>query len=386
MRKPPSILFVLRKVNAKGVGTVAAQIFVHSERTIRSLPIHIPSECWDADRRRVRHVKGLLTSTEAHTYNMMIVQMRDAFTRVITHMHIKGENISMHKVMDQMDNANHGHCFHAWAQKRIAELEGVHSNTTLRHYRCTFLAFREFMPECTYADLTDQMVDRFEHWLIRTKGIRLNSRSKYHKHLKTFTRELARSVPGIPDIYESFPIRQVPGQRHFLNREEVQRLQQLYKDGNISPHLMPSLAMFLFSTRTGLRFTDLLAVRWDQVRDGYLSFMPAKTERIDKRIDVPLSDDTLAFCHNRKGRMFDRISNVHYNRNLKEIARAAGITKTISAHVGRHTFATGYLTNGGNIHVLQRIMGHADIDTTQVYVHIGRIHIEQERNVLDTMY
>jgi integrase/recombinase XerD len=384
--KAPSLLFILRKVNAHGVGTVAAQIFVHGKRKIRSLPIHIHQQCWDGERRRVRHAKGHISATEASSYNMMMVQQRDAFTRIVTSMELRGEPLAMERIISQMDNAHHGHCFHTWASQRIADLEGIHSKNTIRHYRCTFDAFREFMPTCSYADLTPLLVDRWEHWIIRTKGICVNSRSKYHKHIKTFARELARHVPGIPDIYAHFPIRQTKGRREFLNRNEVERLRQIYEEGNISPHLMPCLAMFLFSCHTGLRFSDLMAINWHNLKENYLVFTPKKTERIDKVIDVPIGPQALRYCHNHTGRMFNRISNMQYNRNLKEIARAAGIVKNMSAHVSRHTFATAYLANGGNVYVLQRIMGHAKIETTMIYVHISREMIEEERSIMETMY
>lgn len=144
--------------------------------------------------------------------------------------------------------------------------------------------------------------------------------------------------------------------------------------------------MFLFSCHTGLRFSDLLAVHHGNINGHYLTFMPGKTKRIEKRIDVPLSQEAMRFIVNASGNLFNPISNAHYGRQLKELAHIAGIDRKISAHSGRHTFGTGYITQGGKVEVLQRIMGHADTATTMVYVHMSRIHIEQERHVIDGLY
>lgn len=58
------------------------------------------------------------------------------------------------------------------------------------------------------------------------------------------------------------------------------------------------------------------------------------------------------------------------NKQLKELAHLAGITKGISSHVGRHTYATQFLEAGGKVEVLQRILGHSRIQETMIYSHI----------------
>ena len=63
---------------------------------------------------------------------------------------------------------------------------------------------------------------------------------------------------------------------------------------------------------------------------------------------------------------------------IKELASAAGIKKSVSPHTFRHSFATHLLEGGANLRAIQAMLGHEDISTTEIYMHIDRSHLRQE--------
>ncbi len=75
-----------------------------------------------------------------------------------------------------------------------------------------------------------------------------------------------------------------------------------------------------------------------------------------------------------------RISRQGIFKLVKEIAIKAGIDKDISPHTLRHSFATNLLENGADLRIVQELLGHSDISTTQIYTHVSQKHIREQYN------
>ena len=73
------------------------------------------------------------------------------------------------------------------------------------------------------------------------------------------------------------------------------------------------------------------------------------------------------------------------NKRIKRIAKLAGINKTISTHIGRHSFATMLLTNKVDLPVIQELLGHHDVKVTQIYAKVVSKRKEEAINALNFM-
>ena len=156
----------------------------------------------------------------------------------------------------------------------------------------------------------------------------------------------------------------------------------------------------------GLRISELCSLKLSELylEEGYIRVHgKGRKERLvpigDSAIDrlrqwfvvrqgckVKPGEDDFVFVSLRRGKRLSRISLFVY---IKEYAAKAGIRKNISPHTFRHSFATQLLEGGANLRAIQAMLGHEDIGTTEIYMHVDKTHLRREilehhpRNIRD---
>ena len=131
---------------------------------------------------------------------------------------------------------------------------------------------------------------------------------------------------------------------------------------------------FLFSCLTGLRWSDINKLDWSEISqyDGSqrITFNQQKTGNV-QYLDIPAQAYSLIDGKEKQGRVFEHLKySAYFNTELLRWTMAAGITKHVTFHAGRHTFAVSLLCNGVDIYTVSRLMGHTEVKTTQVYADI----------------
>lgn len=93
------------------------------------------------------------------------------------------------------------------------------------------------------------------------------------------------------------------------------------------------------------------------------------------RIEIKAGYEDYVFISERRKKSLSRIMVFHF---IKELAATAGVTKSISPHTFRHSFATHLLEGGANLRIIQAMLGHESIATTEIYTHIDRARLREE--------
>lgn len=158
-------------------------------------------------------------------------------------------------------------------------------------------------------------------------------------------------------------------QREYLTLEELNKLANTPCDSDILRRAA------LFSALTGLRHCDIKQLKWrDVVKDEEhyrLLFTQQKTKGVEY---MPISDQAYQLCGERGDAdrlVFEGLQNPSWiNRPVKKWVEASGITKHITFHCFRHTYATLQLTNGTDIYTVSKMLGHKKVTTTQIYAKI----------------
>lgn len=133
---------------------------------------------------------------------------------------------------------------------------------------------------------------------------------------------------------------------------------------------------FLFSCFCGLRISDISAITWGQIsQDGEQMRIQLQMQKTKEPLYLPISAQAQKYMPQRGtasagDNIFHIPNDAICNSKIAEWAKAARITKKVTFHVARHTFATMMLTLGADLYTTSKLLGHTNIDTTQIYAKI----------------
>ena len=225
-----------------------------------------------------------------------------------------------------------------------------------------------------FSTISVKWMEEFKMFLLRApqggakKGpISQNTASTYFSILKAGLKQAFVDEYLTVDISEK--VKNIPtkeSRREVLTIEEVNKLADTPCSNNILRR-----ASF-FSILTGLRHCDIQSLKWGQLvrhNDSWrINFDQEKTDGVEY---MPISDQAYELCGERRDPdrlVFEGLMDPSWiNRPVKKWIEAAGITKHITFHCFRHSYATIQLTNGTDIYTLSKMMGHTNVRTTQIY-------------------
>lgn len=215
-------------------------------------------------------------------------------------------------------------------------------------------------------DVDEMWMEKFKAFLLQR--VSQNSAHTYFNKIKRVIHTAHRDglIASDPAHNVSSPA-QVDAQREYLTEAELVRLA---KTECRKPVIKRA---FLFSALTGLRWSDIEKLRWSEIRyseeNGYqIDFSQRKTKHSEYHPVTEQALDLLGEGGPPNHRAFRGLKySSQNNLALAQWVLKAGITKHITFHCARHTYATLLLTKGSDIYTVSKLLGHKEVRTTQVY-------------------
>lgn len=281
------------------------------------------------------------------------------------------------------------------------EVESGRSLKTVENYRLYLERLMEFAGDIEVEKITSETVRKYRLWLNRFEndnGATLNrSTQAYHLiALRRFLTYLARrDIKSLEPSKIELP-KVVKPQVSFLHFEEVSRLIEAIPLETEKDFRDRAIIELLFSS--GLRVSELVGLNRDHINTKRREFMVRGKGSKDRPIFISKSaaehienylekrNDNLvplfiSYSPRNKKPSTDgnyrRITARSVQRLIEKYSKLAGITKKVSPHTMRHSFATDLLINGADLRSVQGMLGHANIATTQIYTHITDQHLKE---------
>lgn len=263
--------------------------------------------------------------------------------------------------------------FYQFFQSQIELWEVDKVENTLKTYRSTLNVLKKFAPKANFGDLTYEFVQKFDLHLSKSRGNSIGGKFGRHKTLKAIINEAIKKgyLTMEQNPYRFFKIKAAAGKREFLSVEEIKELINIdIPESNTFLHKVRDL--FLFSCFTGLRYSDVMNLRWADVKDHYITVEMTKTK---KQVMIPLVPAAKAILEkygkhcikSPQGRALPQMTNQVLNRELKVLMDKSTIKKPITFHCSRHTFASTLIQAKTNILYVKDLLGHSKITETQIY-------------------
>jgi len=289
----------------------------------------------------------------------------------------------------------HGHASMLKRYRQYLLLEKSLSPNTLEAYMDDALKLLGYMDDCGI-DLADVSLDDLHGFAaaMGDLGIAPRSQARIISGVKSLFRFLSLDGYRQDDPSELLEAPKIG--RHLPDVLTVAEIDSIIGQINLSlPEGQRNRAMIETMYSCGLRVSELCSLRMEDLflDEGFIRvtgkgskqrLVPISQRAIDEigkwlmdrcHVDIKPGAESYLFVSKRRGRPLTRVMVFDI---IRDLTAKAGITKTVSPHTFRHSFATHLLEGGANLRAIQCMLGHEKISTTEIYTHIDRSRLREE--------
>lgn len=252
--------------------------------------------------------------------------------------------------------------------------ESERRSLTKLNYRTLLNNLERFRSGLLVTDIDYQFLVSYDKWL-RDSGIAHNTRIGRLQLLRALLNEARKRDLINTSPFDRFRIQQMVSKKGYVSLDQLRRLESL------SLHGYEELVRdaFLVGCYTGLRFSDIVSLRQEHIKDGWLTKKMAKTGYV---VEVPVAklfDGKMLAIVEKYGKIDNLAKNIGSNASVNKVLRTIldtlKVDPKITFHSSRHTFATLLGQKGIHLTTIQKLLGHQKLQTTQIYNEVDRMAI-----------
>lgn len=358
----------------KHQASVQMEITFERKRKFISTGIRLYADQWGKDLKVKNHPQSIL-------FNQQLSDMVANIYDFAHQLSLQKKSFSFERLEEYLNGCgtDPANSFLHFVRKRMNERPI--SESTRKKQLYVIKALEDFGKIKAFSDICYQNIKAWDEYAKKRCKCQ-SSVYNYHKVLKIYVREAHASQLIETDPYRNIKLDHGSSEsRKFLTREELQRVEDIVLDNNCLEKVRD---MFLFCCYTGLAYADLAKFDFSEATytNGMYRIRDCR-QKTGTQYNISLVKKAMNIL-NKYDFKFPIISNQKYNAYLKVIGAFCEIKKKLTSHVARHTFATTVtLGNGVRIEVVSKMLGHTNIQTTQLYAKVFQAEVDHEFNRLN---
>lgn len=343
-------------VDKSGKSLIYLDVSDHSNRIRLNTEIYIDAKYWDQKKQRIK------PGPNSTQLNLVLENIEARITLIKTSYMLQERVLDASTLIEEFQTATPNFDFISFFRHHL-ELQDFKKQTK-KNQQTVLNKLIAFSPEIPFHKITTQFLQRYRKFYKQNAEITYNSDLKcIKKYLHIAKKQGIKLSIDLDDL----KVNVASNKTVYLNPTEMKQLLKYYFNEFINPsHILP-LGYFLFSCYTGLRISDIKIRTREEILADQFQFSSIKTDNFQF---MRLNDAARKMVEHRPELFDEKLVEQKINYHLKDIAKVCKINKKISMHVGRHTFATTFIRNKGDIFRLQKLLGHANIRHTMRYVHL----------------
>lgn len=375
---PMNVYFKKRNyVNKAGLSQIYLHITSRDKRERLSLDIYVNPKKWCSNKKRL---KG--TDQESIDINLYLDIIWSKITNIKKHYKLICKPLTIETFLfefkNDMPTTNFVQFFRAMLKQRKSTIRP----STYAKEATMVNKLETFKPVIMFHEIDEMFFETYRHWLA-DQGNNKSTRNGNIKIIKKYLRYAVKSGIPLPVSLEDIKGGSTSGQKSYLNKEELKLLYDYYYSNHIPDNHKICLGYFLFSCFTGLRSSDVLNQKRQDLLKGSFTFTHVKT---GKTQFTKLNNEAKGILKSCNDLFIKKYSPSHIRKTVKEICKFFQIKKRVDYHMSRHTFGTNYILLGGSVTTLQILMNHSVVAETMTYVHMAELEKNAEADLMDKMF
>lgn len=351
------------------------QVFLNGKKKIFPLNLSVQPNHFDKVKQRV-------VKFEKHQdYNLIIEKFLAEINTIEINYRLSNMVLDIEKLTNEILNPSSWICFIMFWDEELERQKTLLKPGTYRQQKSTLEKLRKYKQHLYFYEIDKKQIQDIRIFLKVKMKNEENTISTFFKNFKKYLNVAIDRGVKVPLNSSDIKRPNFKSHRTFLMPEEINTIYNYWKSDFINEMHKNILSKFLFSCFTGLRISDIKKIDSENIIGDYLVFVAEKTAKLQR---IQMNESAKKFIGNPIP-FNSNYSDEYTNRSLKEICKICGIKKRVTYHVSRHTFATNFIISGGNVAVLQKLLGHSKIEDTMIYVHIAESVTDIEILNLDTI-